>query len=603
MMLRPGLLLALATLAGTSFAQPAPPRRDLSTMDRFEWAAPLSVPPIKVHRMARHGLAQSVATSRGLQGRVLWIDATANVGRVNSDEKIAALMKQVAEIGFNTVVYDVKPILGYTMYPSRLTDQITRWRDMRMDPGYDPLAAMLREGKKNGLNVMVALNAFSEGHRFSTRDANLPENPFFKPGWGDSQPDLQTVRYLADPTWRGFAVEEAVNPPQIGTGIAIYSRVPNGPARTQGEAWVSLSATGRVLSVGREAPAELTGGAVALWTARGAAAEALRGLTPGQRVTVTPRVRFVRIGEAQNQIPLMMNPHRRENVDRALAFIREIAQNYPIDGLLYDDRLRFGGLDADFSDFTRKEFERFVGRTVKWPEEIYEVTFTPDLRRGIRPGPLYDAFLTFRTDTMQRFIAAARAETKRHRPAAIFGIYAGSWYGDYARYGSNYASPDLNAGFPFLTRAYRQTGFAPLLDVLITGCYYPQPTAMEALENDAPVGRTVEAGGIISNRVARDKSWVYAGIMISDFFNTPERFGDALQAAAATTQGVMVFDLSHRFDEFAPVMREAFRRPAAAPHVQSGLIEQIRRERLRRDQAGFPEPPFPMFEGAPGTGF
>ena len=230
MTLRPGLLLALATLAGTSFAQPAPPRRDLSTMDRFEWAAPLSVPPIKVHRMARHGLAQSVATSRGLQGRVLWIDATANVGRVNSDEKIAALMKQVAEIGFNTVVYDVKPILGYTMYPSRLTDQITRWRDMRMDPGYDPLAAMLREGKKNGLNVMVALNAFSEGHRFSTRDANLPENPFFKPGWGDSQPDLQTVRYLADPTWRGFAVEEAVNPPQIGTGIAIYSRVPNGPA-------------------------------------------------------------------------------------------------------------------------------------------------------------------------------------------------------------------------------------------------------------------------------------------------------------------------------------------------------------------------------------
>src|SRR5690606_2754448 len=125
--------------------------------------------------------------------------------------------------------------------------------------------------------------------------------------------------------------------------------------------------------------------------------------------------------------------------------------------------------------------------------------------------------------------------------------------GDYPRYGSNYASPDINAGFPFLTHTYRQTGFANELDLLITGCYYPYGTVTEAIERGAPPGRTVEAGGIISNRVARSMSWTYAGIMIADYYDQPQRIESALQAAAATTQGVMVFDLSHNIDNFWPV--------------------------------------------------
>src|SRR5205085_1359565 len=73
----------------------------------------------------RVGIAQETARAQKLQARVLWIDATANLNRINSAEKIAALVDKIKKTGFNTVVLDVKPIVGYTLYPSKLAPKLT----------------------------------------------------------------------------------------------------------------------------------------------------------------------------------------------------------------------------------------------------------------------------------------------------------------------------------------------------------------------------------------------------------------------------------------------------------------------------------------------
>jgi len=536
----------------------------------------------------------------------MWIDGTANIEACNSREKIAALMARLKSIGFNTVVYDVKPIVGYTLYPSKLTEQLTSWKGQSMPAGFDPLAAMVNSAKANGLSFFVAMNAFSEGHSYAKRDEKLPDSQFGKPGWGYDHPELQTTLYIALPTVTPAFPDAPtwdVHPKKGEAGTeAPVSVWGSKPPSSSGSVFVSVALDGTIASVSREPVAPAAGQVVAAF--RDAAGQYMADwASKGKMLWFGSRPTFVRIADAQTQIPLMMNPHHVENLERAAAFVKEVAANYPIDGLLYDDRLRFGGLNTDFSEGTRREFEAQIGKKLNWPDDVFQFTVRPDLIQGIKAGPYFDAWLSFRARAMTDAVLYLRGEMKEVRPAAQFGIYAGSWYGDYVKYGANYASRELEAGFPFLSDAYRGTGFAPALDVLITGCYYKVGTVFEAMEAEAPVGRTVEAAGILSNRVARDQCWTYAGIMLADYWDDPESVSTALQAAAATTQGIMVFDLSHRFDEFEPILRRAFKNSRNAPHQVSGLKAVLRQKRREFDRKGLKDPPFPLFEGAPGAGF
>jgi len=494
--------------------------------DHFIASAPFpALPYVKVdERYAGDMIADGVCRKYGLQGRVLWIDGSANLAAVSSDDKVKALVAKIKNVGFNTVVYDVKPIVGRTVYPSVLTPQMTRWKDQTLPAGYDPVKAMRAATLAEGVSFFVSLNAFSEGHSYAKRDEGKADSQFGDPGWGYRHPELQSVVYSATP------------------------------------------------------------------------AEEVRAGVRGSKAAFAPSA------EKQDQIPLMMNPHHPQVQERVLAFVKEVASRYRPDGLLFDDRYRFHGLDADFSEFTRAKFEKKVGRPLVWPDDVYQVTFAGD-SKGLRPGPYFDDWLAWRAEELGSFSLKVRETLRQASPTTKFGIYAGSWYGDYAKYGSNYASDALSAGFPFLTRKYRQAGFAKNLDVLITGCYYRVPTMYRALEQAQPIGRTVEAAGVVSSRVARDQCWVYAGIQLADFKGDEDLVARSLQAAAATTQGVMVFDLSHGIEAYWPLFKRAFKHPAAAPHSVNGLIQDVRARRERWDAKKLYDKPFPMFEGAPGAGF
>ena len=45
----------------------------------------------------------------------------------------------------------------------------------------------------------------------------------------------------------------------------------------------------------------------------------------------------------------MTNPHSPEVRQRFLNMLTEVAQTYAVDGFIFDDRLRYASLNADFS--------------------------------------------------------------------------------------------------------------------------------------------------------------------------------------------------------------------------------------------------------------
>lgn len=570
----------------------------MNTEPRFVSAAPLpGLPPILIdRRLDGIGLAQQTARAQGLQARILWVDGTANLERLSNAERVASLVSKIKDSGFNTIVFDVKPIVGATLYPSKLAPKLDEWKGQRLPLDFDPLAVMTREAKAAGLSLFVSLNAFSEGHTL------------FRRGVGFEHPEWQTVLYEPLNFVRLRDAEYPLAKPAKVQGendlVIVEAAAAIKPAA--GAFAVTVDSLGRIVD-GFEQPGELAkfptvpkGGRILM--GYGAAAEFLRnGAAKDPKVELFTKPELVPIGQRpEQQYPLITNPYRPEVRERNLAIVREVTANYNVDGVVYDDRLRFGGLNADFSPEARVAFEKFIGRPVQnWPQDVFEWTVNFDYERGLTPGPLYDAWFAFRVETMKQWVREVRTALRKGKQ---LGVYSGSWYGDYATYGQNYGSPSLDAGFWFLSPEYRQGGLAPDIDFLMTGCYYPVPTLHEALRRAKPLGATIEAAGYLTNRVVRDTTWGYAGIALEQFKGNPDGLGNALQAACASTQGVMVFDVSHDIEPMWPVFKRAFAQTMKAPHATKVLAD-VRKRRAELDRRGVKDPPVIILGGTSGIGF
>jgi uncharacterized lipoprotein YddW (UPF0748 family) len=615
-MFRTSLLLALACALSGAHAQTSGHTKPKQS--RFQVAAPLpSLPPVTLDVLGNGwGAAQQMARAKNLQGRILWVDGTANLDRVSTDEKIANFIAKVKQVGFNTVVFDVKPIVGYTLYPSKLTDKLLTWRGQNLPKNQDPLKAMVRECKKHGLSLLVSMNAFSEGHRMALQAQNAGEGTFgTKPGPGYEMPDQQTVLYeprlearvpFTSAHYPISPTTDKISPK--GAELAVFtnlSKLPKTPPT--GAVGVILDGTGAAILIAESKDWDFKvvpeGGSLLVGTGDGAAF-LRKNIRIGYGVVFDAIPQFVTIAERpEQQIPLMMNPHHPEVQKRGLNFIKEVLTNYDVDGVMFDDRLRYGGLNADFSEITRKQFEALVGEKLEWPRDVFTFTYGPDLGRGVKPGKWYDAWMAFRAETIRNWVAEARKVAVETRPGSLFGVYAGSWFGEYHKYGAHYGSTEFTAGFSFLTDGYRKAGFASELDLMISGCYYRRATISEAMEKYSATGKTVEAAGQLTNRAIRDQAWSYAGIQLMDYWGNEDGLKKALQAATGSTQGVMVFDASHRIEQYWDIFAKAFKTPAKAPHAQAGLLQQVRNRRVEMDKLGVKEPPVIIREGAPGAGF
>jgi uncharacterized lipoprotein YddW (UPF0748 family) len=545
------------------------------------------------------GIAQQTAHAKGYQARIFWIDGTANIDSINTGEKIKALVDQIKQAGFNIIVFDVKPIVGFTLYPSQFAQKLTEWKGSSLPIAYDPLSFMIQYAHADGLQLIANMATFGEGHKS------------FGLGLGYTKPSWQTIMYTATRTVKadddngpGLTISTTNAMPKDENQIALYTDM-SGLRSSNDDDFVDVvNFDGRVIAqvegaalgtVSVNAPAlgaVLVGG--------GKAGDYLRQRTHvGDILQYTSTPDYVPVTQVPDQkYTVFVNPNDPTVQQHELDIVREIVTNYAVDGIIFDDRMRYAALNADFSDLTKAQFETYVGHKINWPNDVFQISPYPN--QDIIKGPDYDAWLVFRALTIRNWLAQARAIVKSVRPAATVSVYVGSWYGEYAGNGSNWAATDFVGPFPFLSSAYQQTGFAGLLDWMTTGCYYTQATMSEG--GDSP-GATVEGAGVLSNRAVNDSTWVYAGLYADQFPNDPDGLKRCLQAAVSSTQGVMVFDLS-QVNEYNlwPVFQQAFATPAQPPSAIPGLLDTVRQQHEQQKQAGITEPPLGDFIGTAGTG-
>ena len=561
------------------------------TGSRFQPGNPLpGLPPIFLDRQLQYnGPAKQVCTRYNLEARVMWIDATANIERYNTPEKIVVLVARIKTAGFNTIVFDVKPLSSETVYPSKYAPKLKEWKGKELGD-FDPLGPMCTEARKNNLSIFVSMNAFCDGHRLVNR------------GPGFNRPDEQSVLYEAKPVVHVGSMKFEYSTKLDSSKVTFLPSTP--PPFSYG---IPCDRTGRMLEDGKPLP---KGGFYA--ASQGLGAAILQGIRAQNSlgngfVTLESEPSFVRIGDSvtDKQYPLMTSPTNPSVRRRLFDIAEEITTNYDIDGIIFDDRLRYSGLNGDFSPLARSLFQQHIGKRIHWPDDVFKFnfSFSTQLNRGIKPGPYYDAWMNWRAGVLHNFVTETRSRIRQIKPKMQLGVYAGSWYGDYQQYGNNWASPAMDAGFWFLTPEYQKTGLAPDLDFLITGCYYPTATGYDALVEGKGVGFTVEGAGTLSYRAAHDQTFVYAGLSLIDFKDNPEGLGKALQAAVASSNGVMVFDLSHDIEPMWSVFEKAFAVPKMPPHLLPGYLAEARRLRTALDRKGFREPPIIIAGGASGVGF
>ena len=153
--------------------------------------------------------------------------------------------------------------------------------------------------------------------------------------------------------------------------------------------------------------------------------------------------------------------------------LEDLASYSELDGIILD-RGRFNELNSDFSSYTKKKFEDYLGYSIQnFPQDV----MTPGTKTGKLPSPLpvyFKKWLEFRVKTIHDFMAMASERVKSKNQNIHFGVYVGGWYSSYYGVGVNWASPDYNvaANYPaWATSNYQKYGFADLMDLILIGAY------------------------------------------------------------------------------------------------------------------------------------
>lgn len=549
------------------------------TRSLARWLAPALV-AVAAPSLAQNGMpvfGRVLTIQSGLQGRVMWVDGTANLVRTATPEGIRDIVARCKAANISTLVVDVKPVSGQVLYASKVAERMRRWNG-RDVPDLDILAEFVQAGHAAGIEVAASVNMLSEGHKQ------------FGAGMAFGRPDLQSVAYVVD---RALVTANGNRLPVRGQGDPedrkrplarddTYAAPPTGEAA--GTLVVTMSPTGEV-----EAMAD-----VAMWGDEPIAAPergrllALTGeqtdwaaanIQPGVSARFDARGKRVPSAEEPaEKVAVFVSPYQAEARKRALDIVREIASNYAVDAIVFD-RLRYANLYNDTSDAARRAFEQWIGKRVaNFPEDI--ISFDPVPGEPPRRGPLFRPWLEFRARTIRDLISEAAAAARAARPGIQVAAYVGSWFTEYYGVGVNWGSEKLPVRTSWATPDYNEAGYAEQLDWLTTGCYYGYPTRDEARAAGASPGGSVEAAADVSTRAVSASVPVYAGLYAVNYKDRPKAFEDAISAACRFSNGVMIFDISYIYDYgWWDSLQRAMGQPALPPHRVPGLFLQMRAAR------------------------
>ncbi|MEW9110513.1 MAG: alpha amylase family protein [Cytobacillus gottheilii] len=242
--------------------------------------------------------------------------------------------------------------------------------------------------------------------------------------------------------------------------------------------------------------------------------------------------------ENQNDLTVFVNPIHPEVEAYELSIIQEIIDRYQVDGVVLD-RCRYPNIYGDFSKLSREKFEAFTGEEVKnWPEDIMIVEEKKPLF-----GPLFPKWAEFRAKNIKNFVQKAKNVVKTKNSDLIFTIYVGSWYPLYYNEGVNWGSETYTPAFDWTSDTYYTSGYAEEFDFIMIGCYYPEVTIEEALNNGRPADwYSVEGAIEMSKEAVNGQIPVIASLYLKDYTGNAEQFKKAVQLCKERSSGVMLFD-------------------------------------------------------------
>lgn len=253
-----------------------------------------------------------------------------------------------------------------------------------------------------------------------------------------------------------------------------------------------------------------------------------------------------------------MNPARQEVQDYARSLVLELVKNYDLDGVMLD-RCRYEGMRSDFSDFSKKKFEEYIGETVEnFPQDIFEWVQTENGEYTRKPGKWHNKWIEWRASVIHDFFAATRDSIKAVKPDMMLGNYTGAWYPSYYEVGVNWASKDYDPSkdFDWATPEYKNYALNELFDFYTNGNYYVDVTLDELHAHGGRVKNEtdsewstgdhlcVEGACEFSRKLLGDRPF-YGGMYVEQYYGDPDRFQRAVKMNLEKSDGFMLFDMCH----------------------------------------------------------
>ena len=273
----------------------------------------------------------------------------------------------------------------------------------------------------------------------------------------------------------------------------------------------------------------------------------------------TPDQEIVSIMTQKKKYSAMINPINPDFQEHILNVFREVATKYPeLDGIILD-RVRYDGIMADFSDFTKQKFEDYLGEKIEnFPTDIYEWKTDESGKSDYVPGKYYKTWLEWRAMNIYNFMSLAAETVKEVNPDISFGTYTGAWYPSYYEVGVNWASNtyDVSKDFEWATPEYKNYGYAEVLDLFTVGNYYTNITMDEYLVNNNLVKNETDSKAArgtwycVEGSCEKIKGILnghpfYGGILVDQFYDNRPQLSRSIAMNFQASDGLMVFDIVH----------------------------------------------------------
>ena len=518
--------------------------------------------------------ATELSRQRNLQGRLMWFDAEANIWALSTRQGVAETIQNCKAANINTIIVDVKPLSGMVLYKSKIAPRLSQFEGKPYPANYDLLRTVVEEGHKAGLKVHAAINVFSEG------TMNKPGGPAHKhPDWQCVQYEMRRVVKADDGTDLKMACSNA---PYSDGQVCLYGQ--NSETARElppNTTYVRVTHDGYPIAYGTatgHARLSAPDGGGYLLVANGEAGDWLKKMAQSKtRFHLEGNGMMTKVSKVENvHNAMFVNPSNPAVRNYELGIVKEICQNYAVDGIVLD-RMRYPNIYTDFSDITRKAFEKNIGHEVRsWPDDVFRRDPVPG--DDIIRGALFKDWVKFRAKTIHDFLCDVRNIVKSTRPNAKLGVYVGSWYPLYYDVGVNWGSPNHKPDYEWWPEGYEATGYADHVDYLCAGCYYTYPTRQDAIQHSEEEWKSVEAAAQECIKAVNDATFVYGSLYLYQYQGSPQRFTEAINQCLDKTQGCMFFDLVYvRKYGWWDTLQNRFYNPAKAPHEVPGLLNQIRK--------------------------